>query len=827
MRANRHFNLTALFVPVFIILAAGGRGALANERPVANAGALRYAGSEPVRLDGTGSYDPDGSGLLSYVWRQLSGPSVVITDASTAAPLISGPERTDSQGQEMAPAFVQTEAIQECEFELVVSDGELASSPDTVKMVIVPSYGADTLKLENASFDPNKPTFIYFSGGNCTNGNSGQSWSMWGAGEAWRTKANVIGFPEGYTPDPTGGTRTYYKYGDMIVVYLSAAAPSYRQPIQTAGWSTGGQPAIDVGLRLNLTYRDARYAVNHVTFLDATPFCRDYLESIRSFLGSSVDGEQCWIDNYVGASVHFFSDVLDVAGPQWTHPDVPRWYSTSLAGVDMNGFNNGVLAGAYWSVAGPGKNLQLALTPDAQTYKFKWNGLASAGRMVLYDGPDGLGRLPEPVTLKAWVSRSGISGDIDGAVLSCQYSENAVGYQLLFGSDPYGVTDYTIVSDTPTPPTAVRREFPTGETWWTIRVHDQYGSTIHADPIRLNLTTLPPMTIENTRTGKRYGLINHAIGDANSGDVIVLEPGTYDERVEFRDRTVTLRSLDANDPATVARTIIRGQDGSPAVAFAGPENRESVLAGLTIQSPTIGISCGDAVPTIRNCVVECPNNVAVEFWWGCKPALIACTLLGQVKEGGDPGLIAYWRLDEASGVVAADIAGTSDGTLIGNPLWCPAGGMFGGALQLDGADDYIDTMLVLDTAAGPFSLFAWVKGSGPGQVIFSRARGANWLMVSSPDGTLATDLKSTNRSIKALTSSVVVVGGEWHRAGLSWDGLHRIMYVDGNEVARDAPGNLAPSTGGLQIGTGGTPGAGTFWSGLIDDVRIYNKAVKP
>ena len=37
----------------------------------------------------------------------------------------------------------------------------------------------------------------------------------------------------------------------------------------------------------------------------------------------------------------------------------------------------------------------------------------------------------------------------------------------------------------------------------------------------------------------------------------------------------------------------------------------------------------------------------------------------------------------------------------------------------------------------------------------------------------------------------------------------------------------APSTGGMYIGAASTPTPGTFWSGLIDDVRIYNRAVKP
>jgi hypothetical protein len=31
----------------------------------------------------------------------------------------------------------------------------------------------------------------------------------------------------------------------------------------------------------------------------------------------------------------------------------------------------------------------------------------------------------------------------------------------------------------------------------------------------------------------------------------------------------------------------------------------------------------------------------------------------------------------------------------------------------------------------------------------------------------------------------------------------------------------------MYIGAGSTLAPGTFWSGLIDDVRLYNRAVKP
>ena len=71
----------------------------------------------------------------------------------------------------------------------------------------------------------------------------------------------------------------------------------------------------------------------------------------------------------------------------------------------------------------------------------------------------------------------------NGAVFSCEPVENAVGYQLLFGSDPDRVMDYTVISDT----TTLRRHRPYphcrhGSTWWTVRAYDQFGSTIYADP---------------------------------------------------------------------------------------------------------------------------------------------------------------------------------------------------------------------------------------------------------------------------------------------------------------------------------------------------------
>jgi hypothetical protein len=199
------------------------------------------------------------------------------------------------------------------------------------------------------------------------------------------------------------------------------------------------------------------------------------------------------------------------------------------------------------------------------------------------------------------------------------------------------------------------------------------------------------------------------------------------------------------------------------------------------------------------------------------------------QEIASPDLIAYWKLDETEGVVANDSAGANDGVLVGNPRWQPTGGKLGGALQLDGVDDCISTPFVVDPGAGAFSVFAWIKGGAPGQVIVSQEGGADWLPTDVVAGTLMTSLvqRAGRFTPLPLVSQVIVTDGNWHRAGFVWDGRNRTLYVDDVIVAQDTQSGLADSLGGLLIGCGATMAGPTLWEGLIDDVRIYDRAVKP
>ncbi|MBN1505396.1 MAG: hypothetical protein JW955_01050 [Sedimentisphaerales bacterium] len=196
------------------------------------------------------------------------------------------------------------------------------------------------------------------------------------------------------------------------------------------------------------------------------------------------------------------------------------------------------------------------------------------------------------------------------------------------------------------------------------------------------------------------------------------------------------------------------------------------------------------------------------------------------EEVNDPTLIAHWALDEAEGTVAHDNAGGNDGTLLGVPMWQPEFGKVGGALEFDGTYS-VAADAPLSPADGPFSVLAWIRGGAPGQVVMSQIEGENWLGADPTRGFLMTELRGAGRNGCTLCSETVITDGDWHRIGLAWDGINRSLYVDDTVVAVDTQsGWLRDCSGALNIGCGKEM-TQAFWSGLIDDVRIYGRAVRP
>jgi Tol biopolymer transport system component len=237
-------------------------------------------------------------------------------------------------------------------------------------------------------------------------------------------------------------------------------------------------------------------------------------------------------------------------------------------------------------------------------------------------------------------------------------------------------------------------------------------------------------------------------------------------------------------------------------------------------------------------------SIMVHYWGQSEPLCdIGPTPLGDgvvdshdlvvLAEHFGPGLeaVAHWRLDEGAGTVAHDSIGGNDATVMGGAVWQPEDGVIDGALELDGVDDHVATDFVSDPKAGPVRVACWVKTDVAGGVIVSQTPGAGfgstWLATDAADGTLMSEMMFP---LPALHSTVIVTDGQWHEVTAEWDGTYRCLWADNQEVARDAlPVALPPLSwnGTFIVGAGANLEVGTFFSGLIDDVRIYNRAVMP
>jgi len=235
-------------------------------------------------------------------------------------------------------------------------------------------------------------------------------------------------------------------------------------------------------------------------------------------------------------------------------------------------------------------------------------------------------------------------------------------------------------------------------------------------------------------------------------------------------------------------------------------------------------------------------SILVDYWHTSDPLCdIGPTALGDgvidiqdlivLSEYLEPGFgrIAHWELDEAGGTVAYDSVGSNHADIMGDAVWQPNFGKVAGALAFDGVDDYMAPALILNPNSRPFRIFAWIKGGAPGQTIASQTPtefqlGGVYLAADPADGTLMTEAVLPMQ----LKSEVVITDDQWHEVGLEWDGERRHLYVDGEAVAADEV--ALPSfdrTGWLNIGTGKDSEPGSFWSGLIDEVRIYERVVRP
>lgn len=96
-----------------------------------------------------------------------------------------------------------------------------------------------------------------------------------------------------------------------------------------------------------------------------------------------------------------------------------------------------------------------------------------------------------------------------------------------------------------------------------------------------------------------YATIQAAIDAAIDGDTVIVKPGRYIENLDFKGKTITLRSTNPADANVVMSTIIDGGSKSACILIKNVKG-EAIIDGLTLTNGT-GISVQGVDDTWRTC----------------------------------------------------------------------------------------------------------------------------------------------------------------------------------------------------------------------------------
>lgn len=211
-------------------------------------------------------------------------------------------------------------------------------------------------------------------------------------------------------------------------------------------------------------------------------------------------------------------------------------------------------------------------------------------------------------------------------------------------------------------------------------------------------------------------------------------------------------------------------------------------------------------------------------------------------DGGGPGNsgpVGYWNLNEGSGTAAADASGNGvNGTLVNSPAW--VAGMLSNALSFNGTNSYVNMNNAsatgpLKPASLPVTISGWIKTTGTVGMVFasdewdnSKYAGYCLQLVGGKlvcnFGNAATGIGSANRQSK--TGTTVLTAGQWYHVAAVIQGASNMQIylngVDDGGAYSGSAGAMAYTTTTSKIGSGGNA---NYFNGVIDDVRIYNRAL--
>lgn len=212
------------------------------------------------------------------------------------------------------------------------------------------------------------------------------------------------------------------------------------------------------------------------------------------------------------------------------------------------------------------------------------------------------------------------------------------------------------------------------------------------------------------------------------------------------------------------------------------------------------------------------------------PEFLTCKITEAEPPTGDPSLVLALGFNEPSGTTTADASQYGNTGTLNGPTRTTAG-KYGGALTFDGVNDWVTVAnaSTLNLTTG-MTLEAWVYPT-------VTLTGWQSLLTKEMSGNSAYIIyanivpsNQTNMGIMIGSTEYILVGGPrpaanvWTHIAVTYDGAMMRFYINGTQTATQArTGSIVSSTGPLRIG--GNSMWGEYFTGRIDDVRVYNRAL--
>jgi len=271
--------------------------------------------------------------------------------------------------------------------------------------------------------------------------------------------------------------------------------------------------------------------------------------------------------------------------------------------------------------------------------------------------------------------------------------------------------------------------------------------------------------------------------------------------------------------------------GYQVTAISGNVSQNSMMVGVVTTATISGLNVGSAY-TFQ---VQALNN------FGTGP--MAASLLITITAGSNPayaatvvgdGPVAYYRLDDSAGTVAADSSGGGQsGGYSGTYTLAQASGL------LNDTDKSVYVNAGSVTAPDAFmpmgnnarTIEAWVNVSGTGGTGTQAVAGYG---SASTRNLFDLRLTSTNQvgvmtsnDDRYFTAGYSLTNGVWHQLAATYDGTKLIVYVDGQSIGQST---FSSGLGTVSNGSGlvlGKDSAGCcdWLTGNLDDVSVYAKAL--